>query len=422
MIDAEPLIARARSVLEGNLITGDGYTYTCPSRDTYQHQWLWDSCFHAIMWAHFDPAIAERELLTLTQKQFPNGMLPHMNYWRPATGFKPRMGDLLFKGTWPEPDRSCITQPPLIAEAVAAVHAKTQDDAFLSQMLPALVRYYDWLHEERSEQISGDGLVTIIHPWESGMDLLPIWDHIHHIRRMFALRTGGWLGAILKDYKKVGWDVTRIKTIQGPTRFLVKDVSFNCIYIRNLQVLADLCAAAGDEERVSIYRQRAAVAQQSLEQKCWDERDGFFFSIDALTDEIFPEVTISGLFPLILDINDQSAERLVREHVLNAEEFWLPYPLPCVAKSSPHFNPKGALAALWRGPIWICMAWYIVKGLQHHGYADAATHATERLAEMVQRAGFREQYNPLTGRAYGAKNFGWTTLVADLLIDQNREK
>jgi glycogen debranching enzyme len=368
------------------------------------------------MWAHFDPQIAKKELITLVQKQFPSGLLPHMNYWRPATGFKPRMGDLLYKGTWPERDRSRITQPPLLAQAVAAVYETTQDKVFLSQMLPPMQKYYDWLHAERSEQVSGDGLVAIIHPWESGMDLLPIWDYVHHIKRLFALRTGGWLGAIIKAYNQVNWDISRIKTLQGPLRFLVDDVSFNCIYIRNLQELADLCTSAGEADQASKYRDRAVNATESLERKCWDDAAGFFYSVDAVSGEKFPEVTISGLFPLILDGDPAKVDRLVSEHVLNEHEFWLPYPLPCVAKSSPHFNPKGSVMLLWRGPNWICMTWYIVKGLQQHRFADIAGQITQKLAEMVERAGFREQYNPLTGQAYGAKNFGWSTLVADLLL------
>ena len=415
--DVDTLVKRARAVLEGNLVKGVDFIYTCPSQDTYQHQWLWDSCFHAIMWAHFDPVIAKQELLTLTRKQFENGMIPHMLYWRPATRFKPRMGDLLFRGNWPEKDRSHITQPPLLAQAVAAVFEKTRDAKFLSQIITPMQKYYDWLNAERSEQVSGDGLVAIIHPWESGMDLLPIWDHIHHIQHLLGIRTGRWLGAIIREYNGVGWDIQRIKNLRGPHHFCVNDVSFNSIYIRNLQVLAELCDFAGDETHAVIYRKRAATAQKSLERKCWDQKAGFFYSIDAITGEAYPEITISGLFPLILDIDGKRAERLVRDHVLNEEEFWLPYPLPCVAKSSPRFSPRGSLMALWRGPNWICMSWYVVKGLQHLGFRDIAAKITAKLVEMVLRSGFREQYNPFTGQGYGAKNFGWSTLVADLLVN-----
>ncbi len=156
---------------------------------------------------------------------------------------------------------------------------------------------------------------------------------------------------------------------------------------------------------------------QSLQICVTGIKSGFFYSRDAITGEHYPEVTISGLFPLILDIDKIKAERLLREHLLNENEFWLPFPLPCVAKSSPHFNPRGSAMVLWRGPIWICTAWYVVKGLLAHGHGDVAGQITEKLAAMIQEAGFREQYNPLTGQGYGAKNFGWSTLIADLLLE-----
>ena len=34
---------------------------------------------------------------------------------------------------------------------------------------------------------------------------------------------------------------------------------------------------------------------------------------------------------------------------------------------------------------------------------------------MVERHGFREYYNPLTGEGLAARRFGWSTLLVDLL-------
>ena len=35
--------------------------------------------------------------------------------------------------------------------------------------------------------------------------------------------------------------------------------------------------------------------------------------------------------------------------------------------------------------------------------------------ELVEKSGFREQYNPYNGKPYGAKGFGWSTLIVDLI-------
>ena len=76
---------RARLILEGNLVSNEEYFYTCPSTGTYQHQWLWDSCFHAIIWTYFDPENAKKELFSLVKKQYENGMLPHNGDDGPST-------------------------------------------------------------------------------------------------------------------------------------------------------------------------------------------------------------------------------------------------------------------------------------------------------------------------------------------------
>ena len=70
---------------------------------------------------------------------------------------------------------------------------------------------------------------------------------------------------------------------------------------------------------------------------------------------------------------------------------------------------------LWRGPTWISTNWYIVKGLQLHGFNDYAQHIINKMCDMIEQSGFREQYNPFNGKGAGAKDFGWSTLIVDLL-------
>lgn len=36
-------------------------------------------------------------------------------------------------------------------------------------------------------------------------------------------------------------------------------------------------------------------------------------------------------------------------------------------------------------------------------------------AHLVLKSGYREFYNPLTGKGYGERNFGWSTLLVDML-------
>ena len=59
--------------------------------------------------------------------------------------------------------------------------------------------------------------------------------------------------------------------------------------------------------------------------------------------------------------------------------------------------------------------WYLSRGLRHHGRADLARIIEQRSAELVERSGFREYYDPRTGEGHGARDFSWSALVIDML-------
>jgi hypothetical protein len=109
-------------------------------------------------------------------------------------------------------------------------------------------------------------------------------------------------------------------------------------------------------------------------------------------------------------------ERLVCDHLLNPGEFWLPYPVPTVARDEPSFSAtfRSPLASgYWRGPTWVCINWFLARCLRKHGFEAEAAHIVEKTKELVLRGGFREFYNPLTGAPLGAR-VQQSTLVVDM--------
>src|SRR5258708_6920889 len=104
----------------------DGHFYTLPSPTSYPYQWFWDSCFHAIIYVRLGQLDdAKKELLSLTVKQFKNGMIPHMIYWEKQT-------DTDFPVVqWGKDDTSTITQPPMLAHAVNEIYKIDNDKKFL---------------------------------------------------------------------------------------------------------------------------------------------------------------------------------------------------------------------------------------------------------------------------------------------------
>jgi hypothetical protein len=64
---------------------------------------------------------------------------------------------------------------------------------------------------------------------------------------------------------------------------------------------------------------------------------------------------------------------------------------------------------------WVNVNWYLCRGLRRHGRADLARRIEDSTATMIERWGFREYYNTLTGVGHGAPDFSWSALILDLL-------
>jgi hypothetical protein len=60
-------------------------------------------------------------------------------------------------------------------------------------------------------------------------------------------------------------------------------------------------------------------------------------------------------------------------------------------------------------------AWFVTLGLRRLGLDDEAARMAQRLAAVVERMGFREYYEARSGRGMGAHDFGWSTLIVEML-------
>jgi glycogen debranching enzyme len=68
----------------------------------------------------------------------------------------------------------------------------------------------------------------------------------------------------------------------------------------------------------------------------------------------------------------------------------------------------------WRGPTWVNSAWLLWLGLRRLGYEEGAERLARGVIGAAEREGLREYYDPRTGVGLGARDFAWSTLVAEL--------
>ena len=433
MTDHQDVVEACKAVLVHN----DKKLFTLPAEGLYPHQWLWDSCFVAIGLRHIDIDRAQTELTSLLRGQWSNGMLPHMifddallytqdrNIWRSQLSvYAP--DDISTSG---------ITQPPVLAEAVLQVGqklSKAEQRSWYQTMLPALVKYHQWLYRERDA--NANGLVFQVHPYETGLDSTPPWiDQLHrHHKPWWAvvLQKSHIINAVSlfrRDTRHVPpgqrmdnldallyYDVLRklrakrydVRRATRRNTFVIQDLSYNSIFVRANECLREIAkVAAYDLPPELLHSMQATTA--SFEQ-FWDGYSAQYYSRNQKTGKLIRVPSIATLLPLYAGhITKERASQLVRL-LHNRNVFGSEYPVASVPLNSSYFNAM----RYWQGPTWINTNWMIVQGLLRYGYKKEAEIIRLKSLQLVHEHGPYEYYSPLDGTPAGAQNFSWTAALA----------
>ncbi len=436
--DRHGLRERAAEVLRRNDV--GGWTKAAPA--LYPHQWSWDSAFIAIGWAHLDARRAARELRTLFEAQWANGMVPHIVF-NPAVPPGAYFPDADFwdaarlaPAAPPAPTRtSGICQPPVHAIAAWRLHEIARrrggDDlrdalAALGALYPRLLAWHRYLATARDPERSG--LVTIYHPWESGTDNSPRWDaplarvavgplpayrraDLQHVVDAAQRPTQAeydlylWLAELLK---RARYDDA---TIQRSHPFLVKDVLFSAILVAANEALLAIATEVGaaDEERREVA-EWLARGRRGLAAR-WDGGLGLCLDLDLWTGEPLRARTVAGFAPLVaggLPAARLQALLATLESPAFLGDPRLRWPLPPSASpEEPGFRPR----SYWRGPTWPVVNWLLWWALDTLGEGDRAERLRAAGLAQVEAVGFAEYVEPFTGEALGSPDQSWTAAV-----------
>ena len=424
------LVDRAKHVLAAN----DLGTSTKPSPALYPHQWNWDSAFIAVGLAHYDLERAKTEIRSLLAGQWRNGMIPHIIFNSNTAGYFPDPHSWQIARSPDAPASiltSGITQPPMITIAVRDIVRRENRVDFAREVFPALLAYHNWFHHERDPR--GEGLVSIIHPWESGMDNSPRWlevlDQIKLEKRPDYQREDDTL--VPPDERPTNADYDRFIFLMDLARdlnynqekifanspFVVQDVLLNSVLFCADDALRELAALIGEAtERVEQWMRMTRLAFQS---RLWNDADALFYDFDQRGGRVIRENTIAALIPLYAGLATKAqADRLVK-HLLNPEEYapdtTTTLRVPTASKSSNYFAPRG----YWRGPIWVNMNWFLIHGLERYGYVDLARAIRADTLTLVERSGFHEYFDPRTGEGDGSDMFSWSAALVIDLVEVN---
>jgi glycogen debranching enzyme len=419
---AQSLAARAAEVLRRN----DTGLFVKPGPRVYPFQWNWDSALIAIGLARVDPERGRAEVRSLLRGQWTDGMVPHIVFHSQSIDYSP--GPEVWASSEcpgaPDVATSGITQPPVLASAVRALHEADPDRPFLEEVLPAVDAWHHWLERERS--FDDSGLVAIVHPWESA-DNAPRFDaalaridprtltftrsdrrHVDAAERPTDLEYGRYT-SIVEQLRDRGYRPRPL----GETPFAYVDLCFNAVLAVAESDLAWLFGEiGGGGERAVAGGARLRVALAAL----WDEREAAYRQRDLHGDEGTSD-TVADLFPLYAGVpEERQARRLFVESLWSPERFGpsedSPWAVTTVSKSSQTYDPR----RYWRGPVWINVNWFLVRGLERCGLTAEAEELRLLTLRLVEQSGFAEYYHPSTGKPLGSPDFSWSAaLTLDLL-------
>ena len=368
------LLQRSYEVLEGNTLQGDNMPWgSDPAISPWSDEnatgglWNWDSMFHAMTVCRYDGKLAMSCIDNFAKFQKDNGILPDVVYAN---------GTVIDN----------YTKPPVYAWAVLTVYESTHDLEFLKRNYDRAVKYENFWRTERFD----NGLFyysaqenpekdNYLHPrWESGWDNSPRWD----------------VAPIVDLYP----------------------IDLNCYMVLYYRSMAKMADVLGKSSTTWEAREKELTAQ--IESRLYNSAIGAYVDRNRKTGEFSTVLSPASFMPLF--IGTASAERASAMNKL-AKDTTKFYPgMPSVS-----YDNKGYNNDYWRGPTWMNIAFFAVKGLSDYGFTDTANEIKEFLLNMSHKnlPYIYENYDTKTQTGKSHNLFSWSSVfIIEFILQFNSKE
>ncbi len=197
-------------------------------------------------------------------------------------------------------------------------------------------------------------------------------------------------------------------------------IYLNCLMYKELEAVCYLGHLLGVD--VSKYELEKIHLKKSVQEHCYDEKDGMYYSVDLNLLPIDPKSgrhkgaprhwdcliqrigCWAGFMAMWSGIATQEqAERMVKENLLDEKSFWAPYGVRTLSKYEKMYVVKASgNPSCWLGPIWGISNYMVFKGLVKYGFYDVAKELAEKTIKLLEQdleknGDIHEYYDPEDG-------------------------
>ncbi len=225
-------------------------------------------------------------------------------------------------------------------------------------------------------------------------------------------------------------------------------IYLNCLMYKELQAMAYICEIFEQKELGDFYIKEALSLKASVQKNCWDERDGFYYSVDLNLLPIDPESKFHSGMPRHWDCliqrigvwsgflamwagiaTPEQAKRMVFEHYLNPDTFNAPFGVRTLSKAEKMYTiVKSGNPSCWLGPVWGISNYFTFRGLVQYGFDKEAMELVEKTvnlfgADIEKNGCMSEYYHPDTGEMVNGAGFqNWNLLSLNMIAWAKKRK
>ncbi len=328
----EKTLYRCFSVMKTQVYTPEGIfktRWTTPDRLPHKNLWLWDSVFHSLGNRYISKELALESLLAVLASQREDGFIPLM--------------------AAPPDERTELTQPPLLAWGFYKYYMppdgrNNAPESRIIEIYNCLGKYLEWNMHHR------DSNGNLLFEWKVTRD------------------------SITNRCGESGMDnSTRFDNVVA-----MECIDFSCFMANEARCMAQLAEMLGLKEDSEYWSEIFEKIKKQMNEKLWDEGDGFYYDRVLETDSLKKVKAVSSFLPLYAGVCEKHhAERLVK-HLTDTGSFNTELPIPSIAANDPSYE-----ADMWRGPVWINYNYLIIQGLKEYGYNRLAAEITEKTINAI---------------------------------------